>query len=66
MKERINQGFHRVGLVLGVVFFISGAVQVANKYQPSMTDYLLPVFIGGGAYILFKSLAWVITGFMKD
>lgn len=65
MKERINQGFHRIGLVLGVVFFISGVVQVANRFQPSITDYMLPVFMGAGAYLLFKSLAWVITGFMK-
>lgn len=66
MKDRITLGFHRLGLVISVIITISGLIQVSDKYQPSIFQYMLPIIGGIIIYALFKSLAWIITGFMKD
>ncbi|WP_318358038.1 hypothetical protein [Enterobacter sp.] len=66
MKNRITIGMHRMGLVASVVLVILSWIKVSDRADPTILTYMGSVVIGAVLYGLFRSAAWIITGFMKD
>ena len=66
LNKRVNRGFHRLGLVLGVILTaaVLASASIANDglyFQAMLTGAVL----GLAFYGLMRSFGWIILGFVE-
>lgn len=65
MKNRITVGFHRAGLVAAFIITLL-AIIISTTGNHQISEGLELIIFAVVVYVLFRAVAWVITGFMKD
>jgi hypothetical protein len=68
---RIKTGFHRLGVVLGVIFLMPAVIAVACwPFASSGAGLLLLAVLAAAAavasYLLARGLGWIAAGFLTD
>ncbi len=65
MKNRITVGFHRAGLVVAFLITLL-AIIISTTGSHEVSEGLQLIIFAVVAYVFFRAVAWIITGFMKD
>lgn len=72
MRKRIHRGFHRIGLVFSIGYFLFSSLFMLFFIHRISGDMgvtysiILYLFIASIIYIFFRVLGWAALGFVKE
>ena len=66
-SQRVNRGFHRVGLVLGTIVLLIGGLLAWGNWNYNVSEIAVNTLVTALAvYAFFRAIGWIIGGFMSS